>query len=83
MLRMVGDGAPSYLLLLSSPSLRHLGSRRDGSSWAIHLEPSFSLYGDQGRGQLELILWLFAFFWDKGHFVVKQAGLSLGTEDGL
>lgn len=77
--RRRGTFLPASAIFTISPSPR----QQEGWQQLGHLEPSFSLYGDQGRGQLELILWLFAFFWDKGHFVVKQAGLSLGTEDGL
>lgn len=65
-----------WLLCLNHLSF-HLapqGSRRDGSSWG-NLELSIPLCGGQGRGCLILMLRLFAFFWGKGHFVVRQASL--------
>lgn len=56
------------------------GSKRDGSSWG-NLEPSIHLCGGQGRGCLVLMLCLIAFFWGKGHFVVRQASLLELRED--
>lgn len=59
-----------YLSFLPAPLPQ--GSGRDGGSRA-NLDPSFPLCGGQGRGSLVLMLWLFACFWDKGQFVVRQA----------